>query len=74
VLEDLERREEMVASIRLRAIEEMRRTLGGPATLPPLPPDSLSIKPMPIRSVAPLKPLNERMAEPEPFLDLDLRK
>jgi hypothetical protein len=72
VLEDLERREEMVSGVRMRAVEQMRRTLGGSATMPPAPVEAPPIQAMPIRSVAPMKSMKEAMVEPEPFLDLDL--
>lgn len=72
VLEDLERREEMVSAVRVRAIEQMRRTLAGGAPMPPAPAAAVPIQAMPIRSVAPMKSMKEAMVEPEPFLDLDL--
>jgi hypothetical protein len=72
LLEELERREEMVGSVRMRAIEQMRRTLGVAVTLPPGPVEAPPIQATPIRTIAPMKPLKESMAEPEPFLDLDL--
>jgi chromosome segregation ATPase len=74
LLEDLERREEMVAAVRARTFDQMKRSLGGasatatPAAPPPAPPGLA----MPIRSVLPMKSLKESMVEPEPFLDLDL--
>jgi len=74
VLEDLERREEMVTAVRLRAIEQMRLNLGGPATLRPAPAEAPPIQAMPIRSIAPAKPMKEMMAEPEPFEELDFSK
>ena len=70
LLEELERREEMVGSVRMRAIEQMRRTLGAAVILPPAPVEALPIQATPIRSIAPLKPIKESMAEPEPFIDL----
>jgi|HubBroStandDraft_1064217.scaffolds.fasta_scaffold105419_2 hypothetical protein len=72
LLEELERREEMVGSLRARALDQMKKTLGGPATLPPPSSEGPPIQAMPIRSVAPMKSMKEAMAEPEPFLDLDL--
>lgn len=70
LLEELERREEMVGSVRMRAIEQMRRTLG--VALPHGPGEAPPIQAPPTRSTAPMKPMNESMVEPEPFLDLDL--
>jgi hypothetical protein len=72
LLEELERREEMVGSVRMRAIEQMRRTLGVAVTLPPGPMAASPIQAAPIRSIVPIKPMKESMVEPEPFLDLDL--
>jgi hypothetical protein len=76
LLEDLERREEMVAGVRRRAIDQMKKCLSGSADLPPpaarRPPSKAPLETLPMRSAAPMKPLKERMAEPEPFLELDL--
>jgi chromosome segregation ATPase len=90
LLEDLERREEMVSGVRRRAIDQMKKSLGSslsspqhPAASPPPRPQPPplpeqaheamgQVQPTPIRSVPPMKPLREGMAEPEPYLELDL--
>jgi hypothetical protein len=73
LLEEFDRREEMAAGIRSRAVEQIRRALGGePITAGVYEPPSgdLPIEGTPVRS------LRESMSEPEPLdgsaLELDL--
>lgn len=62
MIDELDRREEMAAGIRARTVEQVRQALAE-IEAPPSPP----VQPSPVIDVQPMKPMRERMAEPDPF-------